>query len=242
MVNITALKGLRLKQGFTLAEVLITLGIIGIVVAMTLPAIITNYQKKVTVEKVKTTYSILSTAINNSKNDHGDISNWDTTLSDAEFAKRYILPYLKITQVAKSKIDLYPLRTLSTQGGSSSNYLYWTTNLQSAPIYILSNGSYFVHKYQANELWIVVDINGRQKPNVMGIDGFSFNIDPKTNQLVPTGFGESRNNLKSNKLACVRDASWQYYRGGNCAALMMMDGWTISKDYTWGNGGLTPIP
>ncbi len=38
-----------MKNGFTLAEVLITLGIIGIVAAMTMPALIANYQKKVLV-------------------------------------------------------------------------------------------------------------------------------------------------------------------------------------------------
>ena len=32
--------------GFTLAEVLITLGIIGIVAALTIPALIGNYQKQ----------------------------------------------------------------------------------------------------------------------------------------------------------------------------------------------------
>ena len=34
------------KQGFTLAEVLITLGIIGIVAAMTIPTLVANYQAK----------------------------------------------------------------------------------------------------------------------------------------------------------------------------------------------------
>ena len=42
-----------MKKAFTLAEVLITLGIIGIVAAMTLPVVIGNYQKKVTAAKVK---------------------------------------------------------------------------------------------------------------------------------------------------------------------------------------------
>ena len=51
------------KQGFTLAEVLITLGIIGVVAAMTLPTLIANYQKKVIATKLKQTYSILSNAI-----------------------------------------------------------------------------------------------------------------------------------------------------------------------------------
>ena len=36
----------KLKNGFTLAEVLITLGIIGVVAALTIPALIGNYQKK----------------------------------------------------------------------------------------------------------------------------------------------------------------------------------------------------
>lgn len=34
------------KKGFTLAEVLITLGIIGVVAALTMPSIIANYQKR----------------------------------------------------------------------------------------------------------------------------------------------------------------------------------------------------
>lgn len=37
---------------FTLAEVLITLGIIGIVAAMTIPTLINNYQKKITVTRL----------------------------------------------------------------------------------------------------------------------------------------------------------------------------------------------
>lgn len=34
------------SSGFTLAEVLITLGIIGVIAALTLPNLITQYQKK----------------------------------------------------------------------------------------------------------------------------------------------------------------------------------------------------
>lgn len=46
-------KVLKSKRAFTLAEVLITLGIIGVVAALTLPSVITNYQKKQTVEQLK---------------------------------------------------------------------------------------------------------------------------------------------------------------------------------------------
>ncbi len=41
------------KKGFTLAEILITLGIIGIVAAMTIPTLISNYKKKEYSTKIK---------------------------------------------------------------------------------------------------------------------------------------------------------------------------------------------
>ncbi|MEE3350319.1 MAG: type II secretion system protein, partial [Candidatus Gastranaerophilaceae bacterium] len=47
------------KLAFTLAEVLITLGIIGVVAALTLPALIQNYQKQVYVNALKKSVSTL---------------------------------------------------------------------------------------------------------------------------------------------------------------------------------------
>ena len=51
------------KAAFTLAEVLITLGIIGIVAALTMPALIANYQKQVTLNGLKKAYSQLAQAV-----------------------------------------------------------------------------------------------------------------------------------------------------------------------------------
>ena len=45
------------KKGFTLAEVLITFGIIGVVAAITMPMLITHYQKQATVNQLKKAYS-----------------------------------------------------------------------------------------------------------------------------------------------------------------------------------------
>lgn len=56
-----------MKNGFTLAEVLITLGIIGIVAAMTITTLITNYQKKTTATRVKKAYAELLQALNYQK-------------------------------------------------------------------------------------------------------------------------------------------------------------------------------
>ncbi len=48
------------KRGFTLAEVLITLGIIGVVAAITIPALISNYQMTANRTKLKKIVSILN--------------------------------------------------------------------------------------------------------------------------------------------------------------------------------------
>ena len=49
---------MKKRFGFTLAEVLITLGIIGVVAAMTMPILYTNIQKKTTVAKLQKAISI----------------------------------------------------------------------------------------------------------------------------------------------------------------------------------------
>lgn len=60
-----------MKKAFTLAEVLITLGIIGIVAAMTLPALIQKNNEKQTVVKLKKVYSMLQQAHLNIINEYG---------------------------------------------------------------------------------------------------------------------------------------------------------------------------
>jgi prepilin-type N-terminal cleavage/methylation domain-containing protein len=50
-------------KAFTLSEVLITLGIIAVVAALTLPTIIEKHREQVTVTKVNQTYNILQNAI-----------------------------------------------------------------------------------------------------------------------------------------------------------------------------------
>ena len=223
-------------SAFTLAETLITIGIIGIVAAMTLPTLITVYKQKVTIERLRATYSLLSQAVQAAKKDHESIKYWNTGLSDLLYAETYILPYLKTHKIAKYNNNHWALNTLSTQYNRRSYYLFWTTNANTNPIFVMQNGSAFVVKKAQNKIWIVVDINGMHGPNTMGIDGFSFNIDPETDQLIPTGMNEKRDRLiKSNgpTTACVQDSSWQYYRGGSCAALLMKDNWQMTKDYPW---------
>lgn len=67
------------KRGFTLAEVLITLGIIGVVAAITMPTLIANHREKQTVAQLKKAYSILQQAYLMAVNEYGDPQNWNLT-------------------------------------------------------------------------------------------------------------------------------------------------------------------
>ena len=70
---------------FTLAEVLITLGIIGIVASLTIPSLIEKQKEKAIVAKLKKFYSSFSQAYQMAINEHGTIDNWglaDTAWTD----------------------------------------------------------------------------------------------------------------------------------------------------------------
>ena len=100
-----------MKRAFTLAEVLITLGIIGVVAAMTLPALIQKNNDRVTITKLKKFMSVMNSAITMAINENGPIESWNLVASDYDeelgsstpegkegkdaFLKKYILPYVK---------------------------------------------------------------------------------------------------------------------------------------------------
>lgn len=63
-------------KAFTLAEVLIALGIIGIVASLTLPAIIQKQNEKATVTALKKFYSSISQAFTFANLEYGTPDNW----------------------------------------------------------------------------------------------------------------------------------------------------------------------
>lgn len=66
----------RYLSGFTPAEVLIPLGIIGVVAAVTKPTLVANHREKATVAKLKKSYSILNQAYLRAVGEHGDVWDW----------------------------------------------------------------------------------------------------------------------------------------------------------------------
>ncbi len=93
-------------RGFTLAEVLITLGIIGVVAALTMPALTASYQKKVLEVRIKKFVSVWKQAVALAQSD----GLFDTTILKAggnggdiaeEFFNINFAPYMKVTETKK---------------------------------------------------------------------------------------------------------------------------------------------
>ncbi len=215
-------------KGFTLAEILITLGIIGVVAAITIPSLVAKYQKKITVIQLKNTFSTLQQAVKMSSEDNGDCEDWDYTLSKSEFIERYFLPYLKA-----SKVDM-TITFTDLKGGSH-------TFGNSYPKFMLLDGSviiYVQHNFQVSN-HLVVDLNGLAKPNKVGRDVFVLSFWGNT---LSTYTQYSDLKMKHNDLIYRGGTSGQcskYAAGGilgpgsYCSRLIQTDGWNISNDYPW---------
>jgi len=71
------------KQGFTLAEVLITLVVVGVVAAMTIPMVILKTEERETVARVQKTYSTIAQAWQKFQMDNGCTGTFEGCLDDS---------------------------------------------------------------------------------------------------------------------------------------------------------------
>lgn len=240
-------KARAFNKAFTLAEVLITLGIIGIVAAMTLPALVGKYQKKVMVERLKKVYTVLSQAVLMSVKDHEAIEYWNFELSPQEFMDTYLKPYFQniASEITSSDTTRYSKKYALADG---TTFYGWM----------------FKHQNPANHdittfYELVIDINGEQKPNLSGKDIFYYYIFPIKSAffnggygniavnvpgpgLYPDGYGYDRERLKTDGWrGCDKRLGDETPDGGInnrgagafCTALIMLDGWEIADDYKW---------
>ncbi len=90
----------KVKFGFTLAEVLITLGIIGVVVAMTIPNLIATHQKKQTVVKLQKAISVMNQAYRLAYDDVGEVTAEEArALSAQNYFDKFWAPYIKVQSI-----------------------------------------------------------------------------------------------------------------------------------------------
>ena len=234
-----------IKKGFTLAEVLITLGIIGVVAALTLPSVITNYQKKETAEKLKVAFTLFSGALERAKSDYGDLYMTIDMYKDFYlYRKTYIDPYLTGLKPYEGRYILIN----ATNGGTSAVAYNKNTPILCLPnsfcYFFVGNGGYNPDTdYEwVNYLYLIVDLNGPKKPNRVGHDVFYFALnvpfrEGRTTKKVPllSGYvyGASEKTTRDAMIKNCRGDTSGWSAGSMCTLLIMNDGWEIKDDYPW---------
>ena len=224
-------------KAFTLAEVLITLGIIGIVAAMTMPVLMQKYTNHLTETRLKKFYSIINQAVLMSKNTNGDYESWDYWIDesvdddgkninksdeiDLAFQK-YIAPYMKIA-MTKEVVD----------GDGQKRYLYF-----------LADGSAFASgDYSQNREFIFYPHNAERciklkTAESLGRCAFLFEFYPiskapawaylykKGVEPVLVAWHGDVNKLYKGTIFSCKDGSGAY-----CTAIIVYNGWKVPDNY-----------
>ncbi len=191
---------------FTLAEVLITLGIIGVVVALTLPSTIHKFQMKTFEVAFKKEYSVLNNAINLLQleesidkcylkiglcptESHPNNTCYISECSDCSALKQGLINKLKLTQISMSGIS-YPKREqVLKDGGVAVNV---TASYDAAQAYssafLLPDGAILMfaqnlYEKSAYNVYFIIDVNGKKGPNKWGYDVFFLTLSQKNGKL-----------------------------------------------------------
>lgn len=188
---ITLMRKIRLNA-FTLAEVLLTLGIIGIVAAMTIPTLMNNTNDRATISKINKAYSTLSQAVMSMIADGTTMASLFTTVNDPMPFYNLLIPKLSVLkncgQASTGCIYNGQYKTLNNGPWDDFQSSTYATAILSDGMSIIVYGPTVANcKWSAGDKCtaINVDVNGAQQPNVLGRDVFQFWVTE--NGVVPFG-------------------------------------------------------
>lgn len=176
---------MKKSLGFTLTEVLITVGIIGVVAALTVPNLIKNYQKDSQLVQLRKVVNEFVSA---------------TDIYTTETGKQYF--YQTPAMKSEAGMNSFMLNRFKSRAGNGFANTYKSINgntkdftcagtsfvlANSATVCVkldqfnaLGNGSAAIDSVNnISEYHIYVDTNGNEKPNVGGRDMFDFYITNK---------------------------------------------------------------
>ena len=219
-----------------MSEVLITLGITGVVAAMTIPTLVNKYQKKVIATQLKAVYSELQQTFNAAMSDNGDPKYWAQSIpmENGElyyklidsFYETYLLPYIRSEFVKGTEKEI--------------GYQEFTGTLSDPNVKVKADSTQFIKlvngtviRYTLNnngieysDILLYVDVNGCKKPNIMGKDIFLLCFSFKTGRLSFYGAGQGRQNL-------LYQCGKSLHGDQLCGQIILLDDWEIKEDYPW---------
>jgi prepilin-type N-terminal cleavage/methylation domain-containing protein len=232
-------KTLREKAAFTLAEVLITIGIIGVVAALTIPTLIKKQQDMRFSAILKEDYSIINQALRKANDDEATfrITTLDNLNNLKIWVNTYFLPYMKVAKICYDEAGCWSGNDVYLNGKDrKSSWLNSEKGCGSTAIsMVLNNGSVVcvdewwgpnMYKYFSvtdtsyNGLVVYLDLNGQNPPNVLGKDIFILGVDQGDQMAaLPAGRGKTINEVKS---SCSSTGD-----GMLCMQLAVMNGFKL---------------
>jgi len=212
---------------FTLAEVLITLAIIGIVAAITIPPLTQNYKRKVASTRLKKFYSSMQQAIQLSEIENGNLFSWEIAPYRTGVSSPGDDIFIANSNAALDFFEKYLAKYINHSKTERATTYKSMVYFADGSILYLLNG--------AIALDIKYDVNGMQGPNKNGIDQFAFFINSRANNFLGnrkfTGFYGDRK-VEDFK---TRDQALEVCKtseGYSCTPLLeLFDNWEFKKDY-----------
>ena len=221
------------RVAFTLAEVLITLGIIGVVAAMTMPSLVQNYKNKQTVAQLKKIYSVLSQVTVMAESENGPISDWnmvDGSCESMDEIVSFYTPYLKTLKDCKQSKGCWATTTIKGLSGTTNRLNEFSDSFDCAKHSIaLTDGTYIVFDIYSDltslgiqndmpndtnsTMAFFVDLNGQKNPNIVGKDIFAFALTK--HGIAPAG-------IHTNSVQCSRKLK-NANSGIDCAAKVLKE-------------------
>ncbi len=221
-----------LKQGFTLAETLITIGIIGIVAAMTIPTLMTKLKNDRESAILKEDYSILQQMMKmaNEEGAIGNIAKGNNIDEMKEWFNTYFLPYIKTTRVCYDEWGCWSKNVKKPDGNK------YTNNKACGGVtvsFVLYNGSYvcmddfadnrFGVKPNGITIGLLVDVNGEKQPNIVGEDIFALQFHET--ELLPGGYHMTKEDVDKN--CSTKCSSTTPYCGIACSVKAQRQGFKL---------------
>lgn len=158
------------KNAFTLAEVLITLGIIGVVAAITMPSLIASHRIAALEAGFKKMDSTIDQAILMAKTDLGidDFAKAASTdgISNYHYYETEFFKYLPPMEKLSNK-QIVTVKNFSNTANSSI-----VNGFFASPPYVLRDGSRIYFMVNSWKMYICFDTNGLKGPNRLGYDVF----------------------------------------------------------------------